>query len=294
MGTQRTALGFDPANPTGDDYNREVYFRRHIVQPPGMVYVTVDDIFVLKVFNPTAAATVNVSIRYLTPQGDVLPQFQQFSNVAASSTVHTFNFRGSEGYVLSATISTPGAAAGAVYVQLEVGRGVGSQDITEGHLLIGGYPGSFAAIGYPQTQPLPPSAGAGTTRSITVSNPAAGANFSLTVPAGVAWVLNSVRATLVTSAVVASRSPDLQVKDGSGNIVMDAVSGVGEPASTTSVWVYGPGLATSTALKASNSVGIPSGLHLLAGWVIQMNTVNIDVGDQWSTIVIGVSELVAS
>jgi len=294
MNPRMPVLPIDPGNPTPDDYSREVYFRRHIVQPPAMVYVTVDDIFVLKVFNPTAAATVNISIRYLTPQGDVIPQFQQFPNVAASSTIHTFNFRGSEGFVLSATISTPGAGAGACYVQLEVGRGLGAQDITEGALLIGGYPGSFAALGYPGTQPQPPSVGTGTVRSITVTTPAAGAQFSLTVPAGVTWILNSVRAQLVTSAVVANRTPDLQVKDASGNIVMDAVAGTSQTASATDAWVWGPGLFTSTTLRQSDSVGIPTGMRLNAGWVLQMNVFNMDVGDQWSQIVFGVSELVAS
>src|SRR5215472_15437891 len=185
MNSQLPGLWQEPPNPTAADYRNEVYFRRHWVQPPGMVYVTVDDIFVLKMLNPTATATVNVSIRYLTPQGDVIPQFQQFSNVAPQATPRTLNFRGSEGYVLSATISTPGATAGAVYVQLEVGRGLGSQDITEGQLLIAGYPGSFAALGYPQTQPLPPSSGAGVTRSVTIANPAAGSDWSIVLPTGV-------------------------------------------------------------------------------------------------------------
>ena len=277
-----------------EDYNREVYFRRHMVQPPGMVYVTVDDIFVLKVFNPTTAATVNVSIRYLDPDGNVVPQFQQFTNVPASSTPRTLNFRGSEGYVLSATISTPGASAGAVYVQLEVGRGVGSQDITEGHLLIGGYPGSFAALGYPQTQPLPPSAGIGITRSVTIATPAAGANWSITVPAGASWTLNSVRATLATSAAVANRVPDLQIKDGSGNIVMDALAGVAQTASLTDVWNWSAGAATSTVLGATNTVGLPAGFKLNAGWVIQQATAGLQAADQWSGIALAVTETVSA
>jgi hypothetical protein len=276
------------------DYNREVYFRRHAVQPPGQVYVTVDDIFVLKVFNPSVPATVNISIRYLDPDGNVVPQFQQFVNLAPQSTPRTLNFRGSEGYVLSATISTPGASGGAVYVQLEVGRGVGSQDITEGHLLIGGYPGSFAALGYPQTQPLPPSSGAGVTRSITVATPAAGANWSITVPPGASWTLISARATLVTSAAAANRTPNLQIKDGSGNIVLDALGGVAQTASLTVTWSWSAGAATSTVLSSVNSVGLPQGLKLNAGWVIQQATANLQAADQWSAIALSVTETVTA
>lgn len=276
------------------DYNREVYFRRHRVQPPGMVYVTVDDIFVLKVFNPTVSATINVSIRYMDAEGNVLPQFQQFANVAAQSTPRTFNFRGSEGYVLSATISTPGASGGAVYVQLEVGRGLGAQDITEGHLLIGGYPGSFAAIGYPQTQPQPPGAGAGVARSTTISNPAAGANWSITVPTGASWTLNSVRATLTTAVAAANRIPDLQIKDGSGNIVLDALAGVAQTASLTDAWSWSAGAVTSTVLGSVNSVGLPAGFKLNSGWVIQQVTANLQAADQWSAIALSVTETVAA
>jgi hypothetical protein len=265
-----------------------------MVQPPGMVYVTVDDVFVLKVFNPTVAATVNISLRYLDPDGNVLPQFQQFVNVPAQSTPRTFNFRGSEGYVLSATISTPGASGGAVYVQLEVGRGVGSQDITEGHLLIGGYPGSFAALGYPQTQPQPPSAGIGITRSVTITTPAAGANWSITVPAGASWTLTSVRATLATSATVANRIPDLQIKDASGNIVMDALAGVAQTATLTDTWSWSSGGVTSTVLGASNSVALPWSFRLNPGWVVQQVTAGLQAADQWSAIALSVMETVSA
>jgi hypothetical protein len=276
------------------DYNREVYFRRHMVQPPGMVYVTVDDIFVLKVFNPTTAANVNVSIRYLDPDGNVLPQFQQFLNIPASSTPRSLNFRGSEGYVLSATISTPGASAGAVYVQLEVGRGLGAQDLTEGHLLIGGYPGSFAALGYPQTQPQPPSAGVGVSRSITIANPPPTTNWSITVPAGTTWVINSLHATLATSAVVATRKPDLLVLDGAGNVLMDAGAGAGEAASLTYTWTWAPGLTTAGSIALSMTVGLPSGFRLNAGWVIQLSMTSIQAGDQWSNIALSVMETVSA
>ena len=244
------------------DYNREVYFRRRMVNPPAMVYVTVDDVFVLKVLNPTTPATVNVSIRYMDQEGEVIPQFQQFPNLPASSAVRTVTFRGSEGFVLSATISTPGASAGAVYVQLEVGRGVGSQDITEGHLLIGGYPGSFAALGFPQTQPQPPSAGAGVSRSVTVVNPAAGADFSVTVPAGASWLLNSVAATFATSATVGTRTPVLLITDATGHAVFSGATAFGQAASLT--WSYSWTVApvTPPAGGTTNVGPLPGGRYL--------------------------------
>lgn len=294
MNPQMKGTGYEPNDAVALDYNREVYFRRHRVQPPGMVYVTVDDLFVLKVLNPSVTANVNVSIRYLDANGEVLPQFQQFQNIPVSSTPRTFQFRGSEGYVLSATISTPGAGAGAVYVQLEVGRGAGAQDLTEGHLLIAGYPGSFAALGYPQTQPIPPNAGAGVTRSVPLGNPAAGANWGIVVPTGAAWVLNSARATLTTSAAAANRIPDLQIKDGSGNVVLDAMAAVAQTASLTDFWSWSPGAANSTVLGSVNTVALPAGFKLNAGWSINQVTQNLQAADQWATIMLSVTETVAA
>jgi hypothetical protein len=275
------------------DYNREVYFRRHMVQPPGMVYVTVDDVFVLKIFNPSAAATVNVSIRYLDPDGNVIPQFQQFSNVAAQSTARTLNFRGSEGYVLSATISTPGASSGAVYVQLEVGRGLGAQDITEGHLLIAGYPGSFAALGYPQTQPLPPTAGVGVTRTITPSNPAAGADWSVTVPVGATWVINSVTATFTASAGVANRNPQLQFITAGGAVLFSGVNNTAITASQAETIVWWNGAPQAAANANTIYASLMNGVRVPGGGAVKVTTLNLQAGDQWSNIVLQVQELVA-
>ena len=275
------------------DYSREVYFRRRNVNPPGMVYVTVDDLFVLKVFNPSVAANVNVSIRYLTAEGEVLPQFQQFQNIPVSSTPRTFNFRGSEGYVLSATISTPGASAGAVYVQLEVGRGAGSQDLTEGHLLIAGYPGSFAALGYPQTQPLPPSAGAGVSRTVTIGSAAAGADFTVNVPPGVIWQLISVTATLVTSATVANRFPFFRAWVPGGYGVVYAGAAFTQPASVTWNYSFGVGFTVPASGGTSNGAGITPGNRLPGGGAFGTLTTNLQAADQWQSISYTVIEFVA-
>lgn len=294
MNPQMKAAGYDPNDAVALDYNREVYFRRHRVQPPGMVYVTVDDLFVLKVFNPSVAANVNVSIRYLDAAGEVLPQFQQFQNIPASGTVHTFNFRGSEGYVLSATISTPGASGGAVYVQLEVGRGAGSQDLTEGHLLIAGYPGSFAALGYPQTQPLPPNAGAGFTRSVTVTNPAAGADWSITVPTGASWTLNGVSALFTASAAVANRLPEIVLVSPGGTNLFVGTQNTFVTASQAITFMTGGNQVTLMPNANLAYVATNTSIRLQAGAVIKSVTTGIQAGDQWSNIVLQVQEQVAA
>ena len=280
--------------PDAQDYNREVYFRRRNVQPPGMVYVTVDDLFVLKVFNPSVAANVNVSLRYLDAQGEILPQFQQFTNIPAAGTVHTFNFRGSEGYVLSATISTPGASAGAVYVQLEVGRGAGAQDLTEGHLLIAGYPGSFAALGYPQTQPLPPNAGAGFSRAITVTNPAAGADWSVTVPTGAVWTLNSVSALFTASAAVANRLPAIVLVAPGGTNLFTGTQNTFVTASQAITFMTGGNQVTLMPNANLAYVATNTSIRLQAGAVIKSVTSGIQAGDQWSNIIVQVQEQVAA
>jgi len=180
-----------------------------------------------------------------------------------------------------------------VYVQLEVGRGLGAQDLTEGHLLIGGYPGSFAALGYPQTQPLPPSSGAGVTRSVTIANPAAGSDWSIVLPTGVLWILNSVSATLVTSATVGNRTPALVVTDNTGHIVYNGAAAYAQAASLTWTYSWSGGGIAPPAGTTQNGGSIPAGLRVPAGWTIMTATPNRQAGDQWQNIVLGVQELVA-
>jgi hypothetical protein len=271
-----------------------VEFAQRHVQPWSRSYVTADDVLVLKVFNPSQSVTVNLSLRLLTPEGEIIPQFNAYANLAASSSPQSFIIRSAEGFLLSATVSTPGAPSGSAYVQLGLARGTGANDQTEGDLLLAGYPGSFTQIGYPASVPQPPSSGAGLARTVIPTAPIAGADWQVTVPAGVIWTLQSVTAQLQTSATVANRIPDLQIQDASGNIIQHALAGVAQTAGLTDTWSWSPGSVTSTVLGTLNTVNLPAGLRLSAGWKVRTITANLQATDLWSSIFVSVAEFIAA
>lgn len=126
----------------------------------------------------------------------------------------------------------------------------------------------------------------------TVGNPAAGADWSLVVPAGKTWQLLSVTAFFQASAVVANRFPFLNISNigavkiiqiGPGNSVATSVG-------TTQQWIAGWSGAETSVLGVINRY-LPSGLVLPSGYTISTTTVSKDVGDQWSAISISVVEI---
>lgn len=155
---------------------------------------------------------------------------------------------------------------------------------------------------WPAGEPLPlthseqvwflPQAGA-TPSAVTVPNstvgadPAAGAEATVTVPAGETWELESFRVTLVTSAVAANRRVTLVIDDGT-NILAEIVAGLDQIASQTITYSYTADAGYETTATRSGVIqqGIPRML-LAAGYRIRTITDNIDVGDNYGAPVVG-------
>lgn len=127
-------------------------------------------------------------------------------------------------------------------------------------------------------------------RTVPVANPAAGADWIATPPQGCAWELLHVKAILQTSAVVANRGPVVRLRDNAG-LDLDAYPAAAVVAASLTVeqgWEAGLGAAVTAILNVS-SMSEPPPLVPLAGSVRSL-TANLDVGDQWSGIVLTVRE----
>lgn len=128
-------------------------------------------------------------------------------------------------------------------------------------------------------------------KRVPVASPAAGAEWSAQVPSGAVWIVDSITALLTTSAVVANRSPDLQVTDNDGALL----SAVPPPASiAASLAARYYWLRTIAAAWAAGANKQPTPLPttiLPAGAIIKSSTLNLDVGDAWTAIVLYVIEL---
>lgn len=277
---------------TIEDYNQLVHMRRFDVQPPSRVYVTVDDVLELAIFAPITATQVNLSVRLLSPDGRLDGRFETYTLSTVGATPALQELRNAEGFLLSATVETPGAPRGQCFVSLRLKRGLGTGDATYGDLILQGYPGSAGSIGYPQMQPYSPLEGRGRMRVITVPNPAVGAEWSLTVPAGVNWFVLGITALFTTSAAVATREPAFVFTDGAAHIV-GLTSAFTITASVSFTLVANVGVIPFSQSTIFGNPQVPFDLRLLAGWTVGSNTNLIDVADQWSAIVVTVEEFIA-
>ena len=130
-------------------------------------------------------------------------------------------------------------------------------------------------------------AGGSPQQTVSVSNPAAGAQASYTIPAGSRPLTpESINWTLTTSAAVATRFMTLQIKDASGNVVMNVKSSGGVTATSVlqSYNSAGYGGAVS-GTSGANQAGLPN-ITLYPGWTIQTAVAAMDAADQISNFTI--------
>jgi hypothetical protein len=119
-----------------------------------------------------------------------------------------------------------------------------------------------------------------------------GAELSITVPGGVVWRVQALSGILTTSAVAGTRIPFLQITDGTTIAVKHMVAaGQGVNTANTYSWIARGGAVidvSGSTFKCQPFADVP----IPAGFVIRTVTAGIDVGDQWSAIVIYVIEIV--
>lgn len=123
---------------------------------------------------------------------------------------------------------------------------------------------------------------------LPVASPAAGADWSLVVPAGHLYQLHSVFAILTTSAVVANRLPRLAVSDGVASFLELPAAAV---QAASAVVRYSWAGEASSFVAGGSALGALVPLDLIAGWFLGPLTSLIDVGDQWSGIRVYVTDV---
>jgi hypothetical protein len=122
--------------------------------------------------------------------------------------------------------------------------------------------------------------GTGEYEVVTGADPAAGAEISVTVPAGFSWRLTAVSATLVTDATAATRRVGLLLDDGATQL-WAAQATDGQAASLTRGYSW-PNLG-SYVVAQTTTIGIPGpdGFFLRSGSRVRTATVNFQAGDNW-------------
>lgn len=127
----------------------------------------------------------------------------------------------------------------------------------------------------------------------TGSNPAAGAEWSETVPTNKVWRIQAIRAQLVTSADVADRRVGVTLTDvASGNVVWKGYDESVQAASVTHNYNIAPqhSQAVRDVEHTTPLPAVSGGVFLPAGFVIASSTINLQSADNWAAPVFTVEE----
>lgn len=139
----------------------------------------------------------------------------------------------------------------------------------------------FAKAQPPSAGQVDSIAGAGAVTTLVGTNPAAGADWSQTVPAGEAWELVSLRFSLVTDATVATRVVKVTLDDGA-NVFAVIRAASTHVASLTQNYTYARGVTDIVLNSNEVLTPLPSGLILPAGYRISSSVALLQAADDLS------------
>lgn len=266
---------------------QQVSFGFEKITPPSPLYIQRDDLLQVRIDAPiVSTGPLLVQGRMLMPPdqreplGEIQPISFPIPTPPTGTTYRSFNLQ--EGYLLSLVIFSTGSLVqrGGVFAQVQLIKGgTGQTAVVE--TLISDFLVGSTPIAWPNAALRNSVEGPGRLRSITGTLPAAGADISETVPAGVRWRFISLQATLTTSATVVNRQPAAVLDDGV-NAYFTGPQLQASTASQTTVWTFSvAGILNGTAGQTVNSI-VPPGVLLPAGHRIRTRTANLQVGDTWT------------
>lgn len=269
---------------------REITLGTRQITPPQAWYVQREDQLYVR-FQSSAAVTFIVTIRLLIASGEIIPMRFDFTSTGGSGNV-TFRRELAEGFLLSAVVAIgfAGTQRGQSYIQVGIFRGALVDDGIAA-VLLSGYVTGFMAIGWPGAAIEDSLSGRGFRRSITGTNPAAGAEISETVPTNRVWRLHGISATLVTAAGGSDRRAILLIDDAT-NVVTRSSSGATHAGGTTFNYSGFHAPTQTSAVTGASEIAwpLPRELLLQPGWRIRTATGNLAAGDDWSAPQLAVEE----
>lgn len=250
--------------------------------------LTKDDLLFAEAAQPEVVLTINASVsltarlRGFTKHGlfevDLTPTTDR---VASNAIVRLPDFP--IALFVFLTAGTPSRGQCWCRTQLRLG-GQAYQTLFSDYLSLRNQPS------YPLGRILNPRDGPGAIRSIAGTDPAAGVEISETVPANAVWRLKSFRASLVTSAVAATRQVSIIIDDGTTTLKQVFVNATQAASLTRNYNIMADWALHATAIQAELYAPLPGDLILEAGSRIRTSTVAIDGGDNWGAPQLDVEE----
>jgi hypothetical protein len=255
----------------------------------GALYCTGEESLRLTVFDAAAGVTVALAGRFLpikTRETDDAARVGTFKRTLIPTTNRVASVATEalgKGWLIDGAVVASGGSPsdGQCYAVVELVRGqTGATEVT-----------TLLACGYVTAKQRLPLVGAkfqgfleggGALRSISGTQPGAGAEISETCPTGARWTLLAFEADLVTAVAAANRVPQLTIDDGAAVFARVSVN-QNETASQTwrnSFQTGVPQLFDGTRFIVTTPLGCD--LQIPAGGRIRTVTANIQAADQYA------------
>jgi hypothetical protein len=257
--------------------------RGDIIASPFQFLFTGEDNLRVLIVNSLSGVEVTLDGRFLA-SGDTVPSpISQSFRPTADRALNTFDVFLGTGFLLNASlVVTVGAPLiGQTYVMVQIIRGFTGAKMVLGCIL-GGYITAMQHLAFPGSAIESSISGGDYIRLVGGATPAAGLDFSETVPTGARWELLRVNGVLTTDATVIDRYSLLTiVKTGLGSVAQ-VPPVAAHPASTARASTWGVGLVP-VFFAPSNVINgaLPQGAIILAGDRWETTTLNLQPGDQW-------------
>lgn len=242
---------------------------------------TGDDYLKLTVENSFVGVRVTVSYRMHRRDNVTAPSSESFA-ITADRVANTFTFNIGQGYLLNAVafVSSGAPKRGQTYIKLEAIRGANLTPLVLAPLLQG-YVTANQNLGYPGSPLQGSFEGDGFTRFVSGTQPAAGNEWSETVPTGARWELLNLAVDLTTNGTPADRLAVLGCRN-AGQLFFRSPQTRVIPAGRTIRNYWTTAAAVNPSVKDDVPVAqLAPGLQLHAGHTFDSGTSNLQAGDAY-------------
>ena len=252
-------------------------------------YVRNNDFLRLDARSSVASVVLQFTGLLLTTWGDYVPlQFELRPTSDRASTTAIFKLTEGFLYHLQCRVSSGTVRRGQCFVK--VGLQQGDNDLAMLHTtILSDYVDLGYEVAYPGSPIRSSLEGPGIMRVFSGTNPAAGADWTETVPTNAFWEVKSIMATVAVANSGAAREVNLNVTDGTTEFHEQAVTAAATiNASTTYLWAQDVN-EQSAFQNLHSSIPIPA-FRLPQGSVISSTTGAIVAGDDWTAPIIYLEE----
>lgn len=243
-----------------------------------------DDNFRVEGWSSITGAVLVLSGRRFDEKGREHP-FVQRVPLSSDRLVTERDFQLGAGYLGNAMAYVEGAEPliGQVFCCIKLIRGLTGASIVLG-ALIQGYVTHEQVRAWPGSPLETSDSGPGCMRTLTGTDPAAGAEISETVPTGARWELTAIGFTLVSDATVATRRPNLFLDDGTLNDYFRSANPGTQTASSSNRYHFAPSMPLAAIVGGTSQLGGLITPHIMpAGHRIRTATNSLQAGDNYGS-----------